>query len=254
MIIAKNVSLSVSNKLILDNISVQIPAAKITAILGPNGAGKSTLLKCLTGGKQYDSGNISLNGKAIDGYSLESLSRLRAVLSQGPSVDFSFTALEIVKMGRNPYINQSSPEEDDDIAYQTLEMVDALALTERIFPTLSGGEKQRVQLARVVAQLWGVKDAYLFLDEPTSALDLKHQHQVLKFVKGLAKNSGMTIIIVLHDLNLALRYADHIVLLKEGRLFASDETDKVLTAQNIESVFDVSMDTIFYDKGIQIGS
>ena len=252
MIIAEKVSLKVGGKPILDEVSVQIPFAKVTAILGPNGAGKSTLLKCLTGVKRFDSGKITLNGQVIESYSLESLSRLRAVLSQSTPVDFPFTALEIVKMGRNPYSNESSPSQDDEIALKALKIVDALAMKNRIFPTLSGGEQQRVQLARVIAQLWGTERAYLFLDEPTSALDLKHQHQVLKFVVELATNRDMTIIIVLHDLNLALRYADHVVLLKDGRLFTSGETDKVLTAKNIESVFEVSIDSIFYQKGISL--
>lgn len=252
MIIAEKVSLKVGGKAILDDVSVQIPFAKVTAILGPNGAGKSTLLKCLTGVKPFDSGEININARPIESYSLESLSRLRAVLSQATPVDFPFTALEIVKMGRNPYGNDSSPAQDDEIALKALGIVDALSMKDRVFPTLSGGEQQRVQLARVVAQLWDVKSAYLFLDEPTSALDLKHQHQVLKFVAELAANKNMAIIIVLHDLNLALRYADHIVLLKDGKLFASGETDQVLTAQNIESVFEVSIDAIFYKKALQL--
>jgi iron complex transport system ATP-binding protein len=251
MIIAEKVSLKVGLKSILDDVSVQIPFAKVTAILGPNGAGKSTLLKCLTGAKQCDSGKININGQAIDSYSLESLSRLRAVLSQATPVDFPFTALEIVRMGRNPHDNDSSAGPDDDIAHKALEIVDALAMKDRVFPTLSGGEQQRIQLARVVAQLWGEKSVYLFLDEPTSALDLKHQHQVLKFVAALAENRNMAIIIVLHDLNLALRYADQVVLLKDGKLFASGDTSEVLTAKNIESVFDVSVDSIFYGGGIQ---
>lgn len=250
MIIAEKVTFNVNGKSILNDVSVQIPFAKVTAILGPNGAGKSTLLKCLTGLKQCDSGKISFNGAALNSYSLESLSRLRAVLSQSTPVDFPFTAFEIVKMGRNPYGNDNSAQQDDDIVNKALASLDALAMKDRIFPSLSGGEQQRVQLARVVAQLWEQQSAYLFLDEPTSALDLKHQHQVLNLVTELAANRNMAIIIVLHDLNLALRYADQVLLLKDGKLFASGDTRNVLTAKNIESVFEVPIDAVFYDKGI----
>jgi iron complex transport system ATP-binding protein len=245
---AEKLSLKIVDESILEDVSVEIPLAKVTAILGPNGAGKSTLLKCLTGFRKVDTGKVNINGMSIDNYSLESLSRLRAVMSQSTSIDFPFTTLEVVKMGRNPYASESTPRQDDEIAYKALESVDGLSLKDRIFPTLSGGEQQRIQLARVVAQLWGEKNGYLFFDEPTSALDLKHQHQILTLICGLAREKNMAITIVLHDLNLALRYADRVFLMKSGRLFASGETHDVLTSKNIETVFEVSIDSIFHGK------
>lgn len=248
MITAKQLSLMVGGSFILENVSVQIPAAKVTAIMGPNGAGKSTLLKCLTGASHYDAGQISMNGKPLDSYSLGALSRLRAVLSQSATIDFPFSAFDVVKMGRNPYSYISSPSQDEEIAFQALQSVDCLALKDRVFPTLSGGEQQRIQLARVVAQLWETNNTYLFLDEPTSALDLKHQHQVLTFVSKLAATNNIGVCIVMHDLNLAMRYADQVLLIQEGRVFASGETNEVLTSNNIENVFEVSVDSIFYDK------
>jgi len=250
MIVAEKVYVKVGEKLILEDVSIQLANGEVTAIMGPNGAGKSTLLKCLTGVSPFDSGAISINGVPLGAYSLEDLSRMRAVLSQSTPVEFPFTALEIVTMGRTPFAEISSPLQDDDIACQALNCLDSLAIKDRIFPTLSGGEQQRVQLARVIAQLWGEKRGYLFLDEPTSALDLKHQHQVLKLVRNLAENKNIGIIIVMHDLNLALRYADNVVLLKNGRLFASGDKCKVLTTKNIEEVFEVSVDSIFYKKSL----
>lgn len=248
MILAEHLFVQAEEKLILDNVSMQVPLAKVTAIMGPNGAGKSTLLKCLTGASKFNHGNVSLNGKPLHSYSLTALSRSRAVLSQSSVVDFPFSAFDIVKMGRNPHSGMSSPSLDDEIACQALKVVGCFALKNRVFPTLSGGEQQRIQLARVIAQLWETNSTYLFLDEPTSALDLKHQHHILKFVSDLAVNRGIGVCIVMHDLNLAMRYSDQLLLIKEGKLFASGETNAVLTAENIESVFEVSVDSIFYEK------
>lgn len=254
MIVAEGVSLKVKNKMLLQAVSVQIPFANVTAILGPNGAGKSTLLKCLTGILSFDSGLVKLDGQAIDSYSLSELAQRRAVLSQSVAIDFPFTAFEVVMMGRAPHTTKRSLKQDDEITEQALAMVDALAMRDRDYTTLSGGEQQRVQLARVIAQLWGEQNKYLFLDEPTSALDLKHQHQVLKLVRNLAVNKGMAITLVLHDLNLALRYADNVLLMKEGKLVASGNTREVLSHDNIEAVFEVPMASIFYDKGMLLVS
>lgn len=250
MILAEQISVKVDGRFILENVSIAIPTGKVTALMGPNGAGKSTLLKCLTGANPISHGEISINGKPLQSYSLEALSRTRAVLSQSAVIDFPFSAFDIVKMGRNPYSGITTPAEDDEIAYRALQRVDCLALKDRIFQTLSGGEQQRIQLARVVAQLWEAKHGYLFLDEPTSALDLKYQHQMLRLVRDLVASSSIGVCIVVHDLNLAMRYADQLLLIKDGQLYASGETDKVLTSKNIENVFEVLMDSIFFERNM----
>ncbi len=248
MIVAKNLCVKIGERLLLDNVSTQIPVAKVTAILGQNGAGKSTLLKCLTGAMQFQVGSISINNQSIQAYSLAALSKTRAVLSQSTAIDFPFTAFEIVKMGRNPYSNNTTSGRDDEIALRALQSLDCLALKNRVFPTLSGGEQQRVQLARVIAQLWDTENTYLFLDEPTSALDLKHQHQVLSLMRKLAISNNIAVCMVMHDLNLALRYADQVLLMKAGRLEAAGKTNEVLTSNNIERVFDISLDAILFNK------
>ena len=243
MIEAKNISVSIGKKHILEDISVQIENGKVTAILGPNGAGKSTLLKCLTGSQNANSGTIELDGKRLNDYSLNDLSTKRAVLSQSNPISFPFTALEIVMMGRNPYA--SSSNEDHEIALKALESVHAIHLKGWVFPTLSGGEQQRVQLARVLAQLWEQENAYLFLDEPTSALDLKHQHQLLSFVSKLSEEKHFAVCIIMHDLNLAMRYANHVILLKDGKLFAEGNTATTLNKGIIEEVFEVPGEYVF---------
>ncbi|MFV1921707.1 MAG: heme ABC transporter ATP-binding protein [Methylotenera sp.] len=248
MIIAEQLSVKVGERLILKDVSIQIPAGKVTAIMGPNGAGKSSLLRCLTGANQINRGKVTINGKPLNSYSLEALSRMRAVLSQSNSIDFPFSAFDIVKMGRNPHGACSSSTKDDDIALRALECVNCLAMKDRNVQTLSGGERQRIHLARVLAQLWESKNSFLFLDEPTSALDLKHQHQILMLIRDLVADRGIGVCIVLHDLNLAMRYTDQMLLMRDGELYAFGETYQVLSSKNIENVFEVSMSSIFYER------
>ncbi len=181
MIQALNITYQAKEKTLLRNASLTLDNGKITAILGSNGAGKSTLLKCLSGGLTPTNGSIMLEDKALQTYPLRDLAKKRAVLSQSPEIGFPFTVLEIVLMGRAPH--QQNPIKDHEIAIEALQLVDAANLKDRLLPTLSGGEQQRVHLARVLAQLWEQQDCYLFLDEPTSALDIKHQHQVLELLK-----------------------------------------------------------------------
>lgn len=242
MITADAIHVNIDGKQILDDISLQIPFSKVTAILGPNGAGKSTLLKCLAGFEPVDSGQIKLDNRELDDFSTQELAIIRTVLSQSVSVDFPFTAIEIVKMGRTPF---NSAARDDEIAFHALDAVNATQMRDRVFPTLSGGEQQRIQLARVIAQLWDQQHGYLFLDEPTSALDLKYQHQTIQLLKQLAEQRKMAIIIVMHDLNLAMRYADQVLLMKEGKLFDVGETSQVLSADNIETVFEIPAEAVF---------
>ena len=240
MIEAENISYEAGGRLILRDVSVRVPGGEVTAVLGPNGAGKSTLMGCLTGSFRPRQGRVRMDGKPLEGYSLRELSRRRAVLSQANPINFPFTALEIVVLGRNPYTDTDAAGEDGEIARQALECVDAGHLQDRIFPTLSGGEQQRVHFARALAQLWECEGGYLFLDEPTTSLDLKHQHQLLKLVRDLARSRGFGVCVIMHDLNLTMRYALRAVLLKDGGVFAAGEVRETLTPGNIQSVFDVS--------------
>ncbi len=247
MIEAVNVCYRVGATVILDDVRLSIAPGTVTAILGPNGAGKSTLLKCLTGALQPDAGRIVLDGTPLGGYSLAALSRKRAVLSQVSFINFPFSVLEIVMMGRSPYGGSHATGSDAGVVREVLESVDAWHLQQRIFPTLSGGEQQRVHLARVLAQVWDRQHAYLFLDEPTTALDLKHQHQVLGLIRQIAQERNMAICLILHDLNLALQYADQGVLMQDGRVVASGAIREVLTPRNIAAVFEVPAQAVFGD-------
>ena len=245
MIRAEEISFNVDGTRLLDRVSLDLRHGEVTAILGPNGAGKSTLLKCLAGTHVPSSGQVLLDGRDLAAYGLLDLARRRAVLTQSVQVSFPFNVREIVAMGRAPFKGDVDGTQDTDIIRGVLEQVDAWHLRDRIFPTLSGGEQQRVQLARVLAQSWNRRHAHLLLDEPTSALDLKHQHQVLQRVQALAREEGYAVCFVIHDLNLARIYADRAVLLERGRVSASGSTSEVLTATNIETVFEISADLVF---------
>ncbi len=241
---ARHVSLSFGKKRILEDVSVSFEAGKISTILGPNGAGKSTLLKIMSGAIAAYSGKVYLNGRNAHAYAPLDLARIRAFLAQESSLQFDFSVEEVVILGRIPHLSGWETEQDWAVCEWALNEVGMTAFRERKFSTLSGGEKQRIHLARVLAQLEGNTDLkvsrWLLLDEPTSALDLKHQHSVLTMVRKLAENYGYGVCIVLHDLNLAMRYTDHAVLMHHGKVFASGETRQTLSEERISTVYGVN--------------
>jgi iron complex transport system ATP-binding protein len=238
MIQAHNISYQVRGKTILQDVNLILRPGKITALLGANGAGKSTLLHCLSGGLKPSSGEVILDGISLASTTKKALAKRRAVLSQANPVGFPFTALQIVLMGRSPHSTVET-REDVEIAGMALHEVDAYDLKDRSFPTLSGGEQQRVHLARVLAQLWGQQDALLFLDEPTSALDLRHQHQLLAHARQRAE-AGWSVLCVLHDANLAARYADTLIFMKHGRIVGEGSPATLMRPETFSDVFGIS--------------
>lgn len=239
MIKAENIHFSVGSKQILKPVHIELSGPGITVVLGPNGAGKSTLLKCLSGANRLSGGTVSIDGKTLQAYSRKELALRRAVLSQSTEIAFPFKVHEVVLMGRNPHVVRGETEADHKIIEQALQHVDALDLRDREFSTLSGGEKQRVQLARVLAQVWERKGALLMLDEPTSALDLRHQSQILGYVRRQVEQFGMTVLCILHDINLAAAYADRIILMKDGEIVKHGDAGIVLTSENLSAVYDI---------------
>jgi len=233
MIQVENLQYAVADKTILNQLNVEIPKQAITVILGPNGSGKTSLLGCLNGHIAYQSGSVTLHNNDIKHYSLLSLARQLATLSQLHTINFPFTAFDIVMMGRYPYENLQNKAIDEQIVTQAMQSVDVLQYKNRKISTLSGGEQQRVHLART----------YL-LDEPISALDFKHQHQLLTILKQVKQQQQATVVLVLHDLHIAKLYADHIVLLNHGRVHCSGSVDACLTKTNIEQVFEVAYDKV----------
>lgn len=245
MLEAHEIGFAVNGAPILRDLSVAVRPGEVLALLGPNGAGKSTLLALLSGELTPSHGEVQLDGRRLGEFGDRHLARRRAVLRQASVLDFAFTVREVVLMGRTPHLRGTETPRDLEIARLALERLDMAWAESRIYPTLSGGEKQRVQLARTLAQIWGSsreKEAtggpgrYLLLDEPVSALDLAHQHRVMRLCRELA-GEKVGVAIVVHDLNLALRYADRAVLLEQGRLHASGAACAVLQPQALREVF-----------------
>lgn len=236
---ARNISVHIHQRPILNDVSLGIEAGKVVAVVGPNGAGKSTLLKVLSGDLIPTSGGVWMNDQPIAAWDKRLRAQHRAVLPQSSSLAFAFTALEIVLMGRTPHIIGAERPQDAEIACEALEAAGVLHLQDRLYPTLSGGEQQRVHLARVLAQIWaGDQPRYLLLDEPTNNLDLAHQHTTLEVACAFARR-GVGVLAILHDLNLAAQYADHILVLKNGAMLASDTPNNVLTPAIIQQAFDI---------------
>lgn len=243
---AVDVVVEVPGKTLLQAASVRFAAGQVSAILGPNGAGKSTLMSVLTGQRQPGGGQVRLAGQALAGYSPQDLARVRACVAQETQVAFEFTVREVVELGRYPHRRQPARHEAA-IAVQAMQATAVDPLADRPLNTLSGGEKARVHLARALAQVWepvtgiagGGSTRWLLLDEPTAALDLQHQHRMLQLARDWAREQGVGVVAVLHDLNLALRYSDRCVVLQGGRLVANGATAEVLTPACIHQVWGV---------------
>jgi iron complex transport system ATP-binding protein len=230
----------------LDGISVEIPAGGCTAVLGPNGSGKSTLLRVLLGTAGITRGSVTAFGRPIGAWTRTALARQVGVVPQGEVEAFPMTARALVAMGRYPYLGPWRREGAHDAAAidEAMARCDVTQFAERSVDTLSGGERQRVRLARALAQ----EPAALALDEPTTSLDLKHEMTIAALLRRLA-DAGTTIVLVTHNLGIAARYADQVVLLDEGKLAAAGPTADVLTAARIEQVFGWPVDLVRTGRG-----
>lgn len=224
---------------ILDGVTIDIAYGRVLALVGPNGAGKSTLLGLLAGDVAPDAGSVALDGEPLTAWGPARLSRARAVLLQSNQVAFSFAAGEVIEMGRAPWIGTERLDGDARAVAAAVAETDVAHLVARPYAALSGGEKARVSLARVLAQ-----DTRVMLwDEPTAALDLRHQEDVLRIARRRAA-AGRAVVVVLHDLSLAAAYADEIAVLHDGRLVAHAEPESALTAALIERVYGVAVHVV----------
>jgi iron complex transport system ATP-binding protein len=254
MLRASNLTFRVGNRALVSDVSVSFPPGQLHLIIGPNGAGKSTLIKVLARFLRPQEGTVEYDGADIYHASESDLARRRAVLSQAVEVAFPLTVREVVMMGRYPHFGGRPGPADEDIADELMEFFDVTEFRERNYQTLSGGERQRVNFARVLAQVWhagpgsalvpGSASApshcrYLFLDEPLTFLDIRHQIDFMKKVRGFTNAPDVVTIGVVHDLNLAARFADQIVLLDRGRVVAAGSCVEVITADHIRNVFGV---------------
>lgn len=240
MLTAKNITYKIGEKLLLDNISVDFEAGKLNIIIGPNGAGKSTLVKVICNQIHPQTGTIHYENKNITSFSIAELARIRSVLSQNIELAFPLTVMEVVMMGRYPHFTGKPTTKDEAACEEAMRFFDVLDMAGRNYMTLSGGEKQRVHFARVIAQIWypvANNCRYLILDEPLTFLDVYYQFQFMHKVMKLLESKDMIVIGVVHDLNLAAKFADKIVLLHMGKLLAAGTKNEVLTKENIKTAY-----------------
>ena len=236
-IVATGVSVVLDGHRILHGIDLTVAPGEIVALVGPNGAGKSTLLSALSGDVAATEGQIAVSGKPIGAYRHLDLARERAVLTQDNQLSFPFTVGQVVLMGRSPWSRTHRFDEDELAVAEAMVAMDVDQLATRRFTSLSGGEKARVSLARVLAQ----RTPTVMLDEPTASLDLRHQEDVMRAVRGLA-STGTAVLVVVHDLSLAAAYADRVALVADGRLVAVGTPSEVLTAEQVSAVYGLAVD------------
>jgi iron complex transport system ATP-binding protein len=225
---------------ILDGVSVEVARGDLLGIIGPNGSGKTTLLKLLAGALAPSAGAVSLEGRALSGWSRRERARRIAYVPQETHSAFDFAVLDIVLMGRFPHLGAFSLEgpEDLEIARRALAATGASAFESRPFSTLSGGEKQRVVIAGALAQSADL----LLLDEPTASLDVGHQLEVGALLTRLNREQGVTMVLSTHDLNFAASLCRRLALLRGGRILRCGKTDDVLTADSVRALYDVEAD------------
>lgn len=260
---AKNLTLSYGQKPIFSNLDLLVPPGKITVFIGSNGCGKSTLLRSLARLLKPQEGSILLDGSEISKLSSKEVARRLAILPQGPIAPEGLTVHQLVKQGRYPYQSwlQQWSHEDEKMVKKALEVTHMNELSARSVDSLSGGQRQRAWIAMTLAQ----NTPTILLDEPTTYLDMTHQIEILDLLFDLNEQENRTIVMVLHDINLACRYAHHIVAVKEGRIYAQGEPETIMNEQLIRDVFDmecqVTADPIFgtplcipYGKGRKVAA
>jgi len=224
---------------ILRRFNAAICQGEFVGLIGPNGTGKSTLLKCLSGLLSVKSGEIILQGKDNITYSQRERAQMVAVVPQSFDIDYDFTVEDIVLMGRNPYLSYKIKEShrDYEIVTEAMRATKTLLFKKLLYNTLSGGEKQRVIIARAIAQ----EPDIILLDEPTSALDIHHQIKIMELIRNLNLKKSMTVVAVLHDINLASRYCGRLILMKNGQVVVDGTPKQVITEENLKKVYEMKM-------------
>lgn len=250
MIHGEHITKSYGKIKVLQDVSLKVGQGEFLGIIGPNGSGKSTLLNLLSGVEEPDQGEIRLAGQLISSFTRKGLSQRLAVLQQDGLPSISYPVREIIEMGRFPFQDWRGREKDNNAERLILDIMDRLELKEmadRPLSVLSGGQRQRVALGKVMAQ----QPEVVLLDEPTTYLDIRYQMQFMDLVASWKQEQGLTVISVMHDLNLASLYCDRLLILNEGRVVAEGTPDEILVPETVESVFDVKSHSVVHpDTGV----
>lgn len=236
-VVASSVTVGYGQRTIIRDLSATFPAGKITTIVGPNGCGKSTLLRAMSGLLNLDTGTVSVDGQNISDMKRKDVARILGVLPQSPVAPEGLLVSDLVARGRHPHqawFRQWSST-DEDAVFEALKQTGSADLASRTLDELSGGQRQRVWISMVLAQNTDI----LFLDEPTTYLDLATSVDILELVDSLRQKLGRTVVMVLHDLNLAVRYSDYLVVMKDGQVIASGAPAEIITAELLQDAFDL---------------
>lgn len=234
---ASSVTVGYGQRTIIRDLSATFPAGKVTTIVGPNGCGKSTLLRAMSGLLNLDTGTVSVDGQNISDMNRKDVARILGMLPQSPVAPEGLLVSDLVARGRHPHqawFRQWSST-DEDAVFEALKQTGSADLASRTLDELSGGQRQRVWISMVLAQNTDI----LFLDEPTTYLDLATSVDILELVDSLRQELGRTVVMVLHDLNLAVRYSDYLVVMKEGQVIASGAPAEIITAELLQDAFDL---------------
>jgi iron complex transport system ATP-binding protein len=229
----------------LEDVFLEVGTGEMVSLVGPNGAGKSTLIKCIDRILKPQKGTMLIDGKEASRMASKDYSRMMGYVPQSTTEVFPYTVFDIVLMGRRPHIGWRVSRRDVRVVARTLKFMGIEEFAGRYFDELSGGEKQKIAMARAIVQ----EPEILLLDEPTSNLDIKHQLEVMRTVRLLVQKGGISAIMAMHDLNLASRFSDKIVMLKDGRVFETGRPESVLIPENIEKVYGVRAEVIRDSKG-----
>lgn len=242
-LVVENVGITISKKDIIKEASFEVKRNSFVGILGPNGSGKSTLLKSIYGVNKLSKGSIFIEGKCLTTISRKERAKKIAVLAQETNGHFDFSVRQIVEMGRYPHKKtlENYSKEDAEIVDKVLEKMNLENFRERSFSTLSGGEKQRVLIARVLAQ----ESDFIILDEPTNHLDIGHQLEIMNIIKNL----NITVLSAIHDMNIASLYCDNLIVMKAGTVVSKGTVDEIMTKETLASTFNVNADIYRKENG-----
>lgn len=248
----KNLKFGYRESLVLKGLTFSIKKGEFLSIIGPNGSGKSTLLKTLNNLYKPNGGDILIEGKSIENYKRKELAKIIGFVPQDTIIDYEFTVEDVVMMGRNPYKRPFEKEDKKDlkIVNDCMNLTNVFKLKDRLITEISGGERQRVIIAKALAQ----NPSIILLDEPTSHLDINHQIELLNLLRTLNKEKGTTIVLIIHDINLAARYSNDLILLNEGEIIGSGSPEDVITAENIEKAYnlDVAIENNKYTNTVSL--